>query len=230
MLSVLLGLMGIAGAVFMALLGLAFGLAGLVVGTLSHHVSRRKMSAVGIGLSSLAIVVGLGVWTYAVNKEAHSHHKLTDANSATSVSANISTPCYSLGLFDQLNVKSSPDSCDIVAFNGPTINASTNAYKVYAHKSNIATAAEFVDQAKQAIEKDVQVSLPAFKIDNEGVATFAASPAYEVTVSDKARNISIVEAAVLHKVTTGENVFILVHATSGQKADLQIMESQWQWK
>jgi hypothetical protein len=116
------------------------------------------------------------------------------------------------------------------AFNSSAPDNSTDAYKVYASQSPQTNAANFTGLIKPAIEKDVADDLPGFAISSERVAQFAGSPAYIVTTFDKATDVSVVEAGVLHQAGNGENVFILVHAANGHNADLSILEAQWQWK
>ena len=232
LLALLFGITGIVGSLFMALIGLALGIAGLVMGTMSRSSTKRGLSTVGLAVSSLAILVGLGVWTYAIK---HNQSRSNDIASAQSnipanLAADLSTPCYSIGFVSQLNISNSPPSCDMKAFNGQSLASSSDAYKIFANKAQIGNATTFATIAKQAIEKDIKNSLPGFVIDSQRLTTFAGSPAYVVNVSDPRHNIAAVEAAVLHQVGTGDNVFILVHATNGDTTDLRTLEAQWQWK
>ncbi len=233
--SLLLGITGIVGGLFMALFGLLLGIAGLVSGTMARSTYKRGLSMAGLIASSLAIVVGLGVWIYAIQHDPRLNPDVTQVSHAPStmpaVTADgLSTPCYTTGFVNQLNVSNNADSCDMNAYNGETLNTSTNAYKVYADKAQIETANAFLPVARNALEKDVANNLTGFKINSERVATFAGSPAYVVNASDQAHNVTVVEAAVLHKVGNGDNIFILVHATSGSTTDLDVLEAQWQWK
>lgn len=233
-LSLVFGLVGIAGALFLALLGLVLGIAGLVLGTMSHSGTRRGISTAGLVVSSLAILGSLGVWVYAIDHDSALHKtpaSVTHGITAPAVSSSsLTTPCYSVGFVDKLNISHSNNSCDSSAFNGPTIDSSSNAYKVYADQSTTATAVNFNSLVKPAIEKDVKDNLPGFSINSEQASQFAGSPAYVVNASNKSSGVAIVEAAVLHQVGNGDNVFILVHAINGPKADLSTIEAQWQWK
>lgn len=228
--AILFGIAGIAGGVIMALIGLAFGAVGIVMGTLAYSGTKRKLSVAGIVVSCIAVLVGLGVWVYAYNTDQNNKEASSHKVDTSSVLLNeLSTPCYSLGFVDKLNVKNSADSCDAVAYDGAAIETSTNAYKVYANKSSV-TEADFVATVKPAIEKDVSQNLSDFTIKNEQISEFAGSPAYIVRVANGDNTINIVEAAVLHKVGTGENVFILVHAVNAKTVDLDVLEAQWIWK
>ncbi|HEY5442056.1 MAG TPA: zinc ribbon domain-containing protein, partial [Candidatus Saccharimonadales bacterium] len=65
-LALLFGIAGIVGALFIVLLGLVLGLAGLIMGTMSRSSSKRGLSTAGLVVSSVAILGSLGVWAYAV--------------------------------------------------------------------------------------------------------------------------------------------------------------------
>ncbi len=236
LLSVIFGIFGIAGALLMAVLGLVLGILGLVMGTMSRHSVRRGLSNAGLVFSSLAVLAGLAVWTYAIKHDPRFNQqsdttKTTHLPAAPAVlSSDLTTPCYSTGFVDKLNISNHTGSCDMSAFNGPTINSSTDAYKIYADSSEVESQAAFMTLAKQALEKDISVNLSGFAVDSQQVGHFAGSPAYFVTASDHTNNIAVIEAAVLHEVKGGQNVFILVHAINAERADLSIMEAQWQWK
>jgi hypothetical protein len=235
LLALLLGLAGIVGALFFIPVGLALGIAGLVMGTMSRSSPKRGLSTAGLVFSSLAILASLASWTYAIRHDSKfSQSASSDAApgvAAPAVAASdISTPCYSAGFVSELNVSNGSDSCDMSAFNGTTLDTSTNAYKIYADTSQNVNSNDYAGIFKPALEKDVSTNLPGFTIDSEGLGNFAGSPAYIVNSSDKVDGVAVVEAAVLHQAGPGENVFILVHAVSGPAADLTTLESQWQWK
>jgi hypothetical protein len=114
------------------------------------------------------------------------------------------------------------------AFNGDTMNDSSDAYKVYGTTSTI-TAANFTTLAKQAIEDDVRQSLPSFMITHEMAGQFVNSPAYFVTASNGS-GISVMEAAALHTTANGDNFFVFVHAINAKTVDLKGLESGWHWQ
>jgi len=233
MLAVLFGISGMVGGLFVAIVGLTLGITGLVMGTMSHSSkANRRLSTVGILASSLAVLVGLGVWSYAIKRNMNQDQQITSAQTAkpTASGAGASTPCYSIGFVDELNISNTQPSCDLNAYNGTSLNNSTNAYKIYANKSQVRTVSAFNTIVSKAIEKDLKTSLPGFTIDSQQAATFAGSPAYIATATNANQTISVVEAAVMHPVSNGENVFILVHATNSPKTDLNVLEAQWQWK
>ncbi|HEY5442628.1 MAG TPA: hypothetical protein VIJ68_03755, partial [Candidatus Saccharimonadales bacterium] len=150
---------------------------------------------------------------------------------APAVSASrLSTPCYAAGFASKFNVSNSSGSCDMEAFNGSTAETSTDAYKVYAATSQTISGANFLATAKPALEKDIQTNLPTFAVTSEGETKFAGSPAYTISALNSAQKVAVVEMAVFHQVTDGENFFILVHAVNANSANLNGLEAQWQWK
>jgi hypothetical protein len=233
LMSLLCGIMGLAGTLFIPVVGLSLGVAGLVLGTVSRVYAKRTMHIAGLVLSALAILAGLATWTYAVRNDPRVNpdvSRVAPASREVQVAAGISTPCYTLNFVDELNISNDSSSCNMNAFNGKTIGASTNAYKVYASKADIGSVNDFANLAKGAVEKDIAKSVPDFKVTSEKVSTFAGSPSYTITASDPEGQVSLVESVVMHQVSNGNNIFVLVHANNSDTADLQILESQWQWK
>lgn len=234
LLSLLFGVAGLVGALFMALIGLALGVTGIVMGTMSRSSARRGLSTAGLVVSSLAVLAGLAVWTYAIKNDPRLSQNTKPANHNVTapavVASEIKTPCYSAGLTDKFSVSNAADSCDMKAFNGTTMDSSTDAYKIYADTSQIVNPGNYAAVFKSALDKDVKDNLPNFTTDSETVTKFAGSPAYVIKASDKTHDVAVIEAAVLHQVSAGDNVFILVHAINGQSADLNVLEAQWQWK
>ena len=229
LLALLFGLFGMVGALFMPIVGLSLSVAGIVAGTMSHSGTKRKLSTVGIAVSSLAVLFSLGAWAYNMKHDPKVSHEAVQSSSAVFTS-NVSTPCYSASFVYKLNIKNNVGSCDMIAFNGQTMNDSTDAYKIYADQSQAINPKEFASIAKKALEKDVKDSLPGFEISSQKVTQFAGSPAYVVNAVNKAQGVTVVEEAVLHQVGRGENVFVIVHAMNGTDSDLSSLESQWQWK
>ncbi|MEK7594397.1 MAG: zinc ribbon domain-containing protein [Patescibacteria group bacterium] len=228
LLSLLFGVIAIVAALFIPLVGLGLGGTGIIMGTISHSSHWRKLSTIGLVISILAVLFSIGAWVYNIKHNPKISHEAV-SNSAAVHSANVSTPCYSAGFVDKFNVKNNSGSCDAIAFNGPTMDESTDAYKVYANQAQIMNAKEFMNIAKQALEKDVKDSLPGFTISNQKVTQFAGSPAYYVKAVNKAQGVTVIEEAVFHEVSSGQNIFVLVHAANGSP-DMNTLESQWQWK
>lgn len=228
-LSVLLGVLGIAGAFFAALIGLTLGIAGLVFGTLARNSLHRRTSTAGIIVSALAIVVSLGVWSFVIHRQNNSANAEPTKTTNAIAAADVSTPCYATGFIETLNVTNTKDSCNMSAFNGRTLEASTKAYKVYANQIASVNDQTFNAFAKEAVKNDIAATLPGFSIKSEEFTDFAGSPAYIAHASDK-QGVKVTEAVVLRQTRSGVNVFVLVHASSKGQTDLSTLEAQWQWK
>lgn len=227
--SLVVGIIGIVGGAIIPILGLLFGGVGIVCGTMAH-ASRRTLSTLGIIFSTLAVLVGLAMWVYAIKHDPNLQGNSSASAQSASASASLDTPCYSTGFVDKLNITNDSSSCNMTAYNGTTADQSTNAYKVLADQIVTVNASNFNAFAKQALEKDVHDNLSGFTISNEQVGQFADSPAYTINTIDKTNDVAVTEAAVLHPTANGANVFVLVHAMNGSTADLHTLESQWQWK
>jgi hypothetical protein len=232
LLSVLFGAAGIIGAVFIVIFGLGLGLAGLVMGTMSRHTPKRLLSTAGLVLSSVSIAAGLGVWAYTVNHTKHANHiaAATPSPAIVTRASDLSTPCYSAGFAENLQVSRAQNSCNVQVYNGASFAQSSEVYKIYASQSQVKTAAGFDVLAKKALESDVQANLKGFVIESEQAGNFAGSPSYSLVALDRANNVAVIESVVYHQSPTGDNTFILLHGNNGGSADLQILESQWQWK
>ncbi|HSW85392.1 MAG TPA: zinc ribbon domain-containing protein [Candidatus Saccharimonadales bacterium] len=234
--SVLLGVAGIIGAVFIALFGFLFGIAGIITGIIAHANGKRAASSIGIVLSCLSIIAGVGVSIFAVNHQAktkntvHTENGSRNFSTVSTSASNYSTPCYSTNFSSKFNISTNDNDCDIEAYDAETLNASSNAYTIYANSNSNINQSNFSELTKAALEKDLKNNLPGFSLTNERLDEFAGSPAYIVNSVDKSKNIAVVQAVVLHKVREGCNVFILEHATVGTTSDLDILELQWQWK
>jgi hypothetical protein len=226
----LLGVTGSVGALFVPILGISLGALGLVIGTLARTAPRRLIGSFGLITSAAAVLLGLVVWAYAVQNLKAQQTKAAQTASEVMTASELSTPCYTLDFTEKLNITNGPASCNMNAFNGPSLAASTDAYKVFASKSSVTDSKSFTTTAQRAIEQDIEANLPGFVIDEQRIGAFAGSPAYIVKASDKKNRVALVEAAVLRPVSSGENIFILVHATNGDSTDLSILEAQWQWK
>lgn len=231
--SVVLGLVGVAGAMTMPLAGLVLGLAGVVLATLSMRSVKHLLSQLGLVASIISVLVGSATWVYAVTNNQNQINKNSKAinttnSSVAQVTNSVTTPCYNLKFPAKVNVNNIADSCFMNAFNAASMNQSTDAYKVLATNSSV-TINNFAVVAKQSLEVDVKQSLKGFTISKETVGIFAASPAYFVT-ADNGSGVSVIEAAVLHITKHGENFFVLVHAVNGSSVDLLDLQLGWSWQ
>lgn len=231
--SLVLGLLGTAGAIFIPVAGLALGIIGIVLATMSRRSIRHALSRAGLIASIISTLVGLAAWAYVVSNNAkqirNTSNSIIATNTAPIHSAiSLATPCYIINFASKLNVENPSGSCNMNAFNAGSFGQSTDAYKVYAITSSI-TVKSFTGLAKQAIETDIKQSLPGFTIIKETVGQFAASQAYFVTASN-GLGVSVIEAAALRQTNHGENFFVFVHAVNGTTVDLLDLQLGWQWQ
>jgi zinc ribbon protein len=231
--SVVLGVAGTVASLFIPLAGLALGVAGLVLATVSRRTLKRRLNLVGIILSIICILTAFGSWAYVVTHDPNHTPRITTTTSGQSpgpavAAQSVATPCYAVNFGVRLTVQTDSGSCTMNAFNGDSLNDSSDAYKVYGTTSSV-TAVNFTNLAKQAIEDDVRQSLPAFAVANETAGQFAGSPAYFVSASNGS-GISVMEAAVFHKTANGENFFVFVHAVNAATVNLHGLEAGWSWE
>lgn len=227
-LGIVFGLLSIIGAAFIPIIGFVLCFIGIILASLSWNSPRHKLSIIGLVISLIGLTASVGFTAYYMQKIES--HKNVGATSTTTGTSSISTPCYSAGFSTQLNVDNNEDSCDMAAFNGQTFATSTEGYKVYAVNTTTVTEQNIASVGKAAIEKDLAANMPGHKITASSAVRFAGSPAYAVKASSSKDDLSIVEAIVYRKTSSGKNVFILVHADAYAKADLSKLEKDWQWK
>lgn len=232
-LAVIFGVIGIVGSGFLIpILGLAFGVAGLCMGTVSRRKARRQLAIIGLIIAALAIVAGFAalVWNLEHNKSPGQNAQTGQSDSSSKVLSKLSTPCYSFDLIDKYNVSNSSGTCNTTIFNGQSFAASTSVYKIVGTKAGTDNPADFTQLAKQAIDQDVQNNLPGFTVTSQGPSSFAGSLAYTVYAVNKNQDTAVVETGVLHQTKNGDNAFDILHAINGSSVNLQALEAQWQWK
>lgn len=233
LLAVICGIIGIAGAAFLIpIIGLAFGVLGLCMGTLSHHVARRRLAMIGLAFSVLAIAAGFAALAYNQQhlKNTTPNAQTGQSSTSSTLASTLSTPCYSFNLVDQYNVSNSSGSCDATAYNGQSFVSSTDIYKIVAATTDVTAPGSFTEVAKQAIDKDFQTNLPGYSITSQGASSFAGSITYTAYATNPSEDAAVVETVVLHQSSHGENVFDILHGVNGSSVNLQALESKWQWK
>lgn len=232
-LSLVLGLVGVAGAITMPVAGVVLGFAGIVLATLSMRSFKHLVSHLGLVASIISVLVGSATWVYAVTTNQDQVNKNNNSisdtnNSLAQATNNVVTPCYNLKFSTKVNVENVSDSCFLNAYNSASMSQSTDAYKILTTHSSV-TINNFAVVAKQSLEADVKQSLKGFTVTKEMAGIFAASPAYYVT-ADNGAGVSVIEAAVLHITKHGENFFVIVHAVNGSSVDLLDLQLGWSWQ
>lgn len=227
-----LGILGIGASVLIPILGIGLGISGIVLVTLSYQLTHKRLRYASIAVSVLAILVGIGFWVNAVAHDPRlnlNNQPAATTNGTAKIS--VQTPCYSLSFNTVLNVNNANGSCTLNAYNGTSLDDSSNVYKVMATATAL-TSSSFTSFSKQAIESDFSKNLPNFVITKQASTTFAGSPAYYIQASDTSDNAAIIEETVLlidNVPSNGDNFFDIIHAINGTTVDLSAIEPGWQW-
>jgi hypothetical protein len=232
--SLVVGTLGMVATIFIPLIGILLAVSGIVLATMSRQTVKRGMGTLGLILSVMALIAGLASWAYVISHDSKTTQKVAStttpipASTPTAAEQGITTPCYKVAFGNTFNVQNNSGSCNMNAFNGSTLNDSTNAYKVYATAATV-TISNFDSLAKPAIERDIASSLPDFTIHNEQSGSFANSPAYFVEAKNS-DGIAVEEAAVLHVTSNGDNFFVFVHAVVSGSDNLNAIQGSWKWQ
>jgi membrane protein implicated in regulation of membrane protease activity len=235
-LALVFGILAIAGGLFIPIIGLVLGIAGTVLATTATHASGKWLKITALVVSIIGLLTALGVWAYVANTNPKSHPEEAQKAAVVGSSANavteigLTTPCYAVSFPLKLNVANSRGSCEMNAYNGSSMEASTNVYKVLTSTSATITATNFTVIAEKALQTDIAENLPGFTIYGQGSGTFAGSQAYFINAANSSSGIAVEEAAVLHSSAAGPGLFVLVHLTFGTSTNLSALESNWQWK
>lgn len=222
-------------------LGVALAVMGIVVSARARSMTKRVMHHMSVGFAILALVLSVVAYMYnlqqynsqAKSKDTVSAQQPADKGQAVAAQATIDkvidTPCYSVVVPDLQNVDQVKDSCNTRLFNAETLAASDQVFTVDTVRQPSITAANFADVSKQLVENYVKNSLPDYTITAQRASTFAGSPSYVVSASNRSK-VSVQMAVVLRAVEHGENIFVLVHGLSEGQADISMVEKTWQWK
>ena len=229
-LSVISGVIGIAGSFVFPYIGFGFGILGLILGTLSRRVAKRPLALVGLGLATLALCAGVVTLVISIQHKTTAKTPVQKSSIPATTTSQLTTPCYSFNLIDRFNISNKAGTCDSDIFNNSTFATSTNVYKIVSTNSGSNDGAYFNQKAKQAIDTELASSYSSYTVTKEEPSSFAGSVDYIAYFNDPKLDIAAVEAAILHPTKHGENVFIITHAVNGSSTNLQSLEAQWQWK
>ncbi len=228
-----LGILGIGSGMLIPILGIGLGISGIVLITMSYHLTHRRLMLASVTVSVLAILVGIGFWVNVVVHDPRLNLNANQPAATTGGTAKLSvqTPCYSLSFNTVLNVNNSNGSCTLNAYNGNDLVNSSDIYKIIASATAL-TSSSFTSYSKQAIEADFTKNLQGFTITKQASTTFAGSPAYYIQANNLADNTAVIEETVLltdNVPSNGDNFFDIIHAVNGNSANLSSIESGWQW-
>ena len=110
-----LGILGIGSGMLIPILGIGLGISGIVLITMSYHLTHRRLMLASVTVSVLAILVGIGFWVNVVVHDPRLNLNANQPAATTSGTAKLSvqTPCYSLSFNTVLNVNNSNGSCTL---------------------------------------------------------------------------------------------------------------------
>ncbi len=228
-----LGILGIGSGMLIPILGIGLGISGIVLVTMSYHLTHKRLKIASLIVSVLAILVGIGFWVNAIVHDPRFNLDSSQPAATTNGSAEVSvqTPCYSLSFNTVLNVNNPKGSCTLNVYNGTDMADSSDVYKIIA-SSTALTSSDLTSFSKQAIETDFTKNLHGFTITKQASAIFAGSPAYYIQANNAGDNAAVIEETVLltnYVPSNGDNFFDIIHAVNGTSTDLSSLESGWQW-
>lgn len=219
--ALLLGVIAITTSIFIPLISLILGVAGLVLSTISRSRYRHTLSIMAIVISVIGLLSGVGVWGYAASKSTSL--KLAQGNATpTKNLVSINTPCYQVEIDSGLN-NYVPTNCNFDA-------ASTAEEFSVNAVSNTTINSVNLDQVAQTIFKNAIAKTGGSYL--YGVSgTFAQSPAYIVYASNASQQTESIFAMVLNSSSSVDNVYIVGRAIrTTYKPSFGALESSWQWK
>lgn len=227
------GCLGI-GVSFVAspLFGIVLGIFGIVLSTISPRNAAKGIKIASLITSILALLTGIGVFVY-INRTNPAVHgqKVSEAGlSNGSAVLSVNTPCYSVGFETQLNVNNSKGSCAMNAYNGSSVNSSTDIYKVLTNVVPGLNSNNFTSVVKKALTNDVSKNLSGFTVTSQAKTSFSGDDAYYIQANDPAQNVAVIEEGVLNNGSASNpNYYVIVHVTSGSTSTLNGLQKNWQW-
>lgn len=226
--ALIFGLLGIGGGFIVPILGISFGVIGLIFATSSLKLTHGWLKSIGLVVPLVALLLSIGVLVNIYSHNAKLVSSSTQSGTSNGVATiSVTTPCYSLIFNTELNVNNS-GSCSLNAYNSTTFQSSSDVYKIIASQIQGLSTSNFDNFVAQAIKSDISKHLSSFNITNKASSIFSGSPAYYVTAIDKSSGISFIEEAILHN-SKKDNLFVIVHALNGQTINLNNLETTWQW-
>jgi hypothetical protein len=228
-LALVFGLLGIAASLLLPLVGIIFGIVGIILISSSFSIARGWVKPSGLVVSILSIFVGilLAVVPQLQNSKTHAAVQPGTTNGVATIS--IETPCYSIRFKTFINIDNNKGSCSINAYNGVNFDTSSNIYKIVASSVSNINSSNFDSVSKTAIASDIAKHLPGFNITSQNSDTFDGASAYSVYAYDPGSNIAMIEESVLDSGSSGNNFFVIIHAVNGQSTNLNSLKAGWQW-
>lgn len=222
--ALLLGVAGIPGALFIPLIGIVFGLAGIILASIARQHYKHALSRIAIFVSALALVVAIVITVIGTERilKSRSNNAASSSSSQTAT-----TPCYGVVFAGNLTVTNTSGSCVMSAANADR----SIQYNIDAANNPAITESNFNSAVPTTLKNAFNTADPNAVITSQHAGTFAGSTAYYMAAKDTSTKDSAEVVAVLHAVSHGENFFILSEDNiGGGTPNLQSLETNWTWK
>lgn len=226
--AIAFGIIGLAGGILIPIIGLAFGVTGIVLATSSYRITHGWLKLAGLIVCIIAILVSTGFWVNrdTQNLKATKSNQVGTSNGIATI--NVSTPCYTLSFNTILNVNNNSGSCSLNAYNGKTFQDSSDIYKIVAEDADV-NKSNFYASAKKSINNDITQNLSGYSIVNQSSSIFDGSPAYYEEAYNSSSNASLIEEGILNSASTKDNYYLIIHAVNGPTVNIDQLERTWQW-
>ena len=234
--ALIVGVFGIAsGILLMPILGVILGVIGIVLYTVSYKYIIGPMKILGIAFPILALLSGLGTWTYNMVSLSNSTNGSYSTSSSPLMSVN--TPCFSFKISSAFKVSNSKGSCNVKIYNGSSLSASTQAYDIFSMSLPIGTSINqvFNSTAVKAYAQQITKQGSNFKITNQGNTTFEGQSTYFINGYYKHNNnlLSFFEDIVYNpnsNASNGDNFYIIAAVNENKTDNLNYLKNNWQWQ
>lgn len=218
--GLLLGVIAIPSALFIPLVALALGVAGLVLSTIGRSKYKQVLSFVAVLFSILGLLSGLVVWGYAVSKHSSPNSAPTTIVPTSNLVA-VATPCYSAMIDSGMQNYSSSNCSFDAASNSEefSVNATNNANITTANLAQVGP-----EIFKQALGKTGGTYISG------STGIFANSPAYIIYADNNTDKTQGIYALVIHP-SAKDNIYIVGHTTKNTyQPTFGPLETSWQWR
>ncbi len=236
--GLIMGIIGVVVSLLIPIIGIILGIAGIVLASI-YKGRSNGLKIAAIILSSLAILVAIGTFVYNLNYlKNHSASSLSpnSSKSSSSGTTSVNNSCYKFAIQGVFNTSKDTSlagnsDCSVDAYNASSFTTSNNVYKFISISVPGLTDANFEPIIKQAVNDDAKVNLKNYTIVSSADTIFSTSKAYTLVAHNSSSNISILEEAVFHNTSSGNNnIILIVHAINGSSSvSLSDVEKTWTW-
>lgn len=221
--GLLLGVISVPVALFIPVLALALGGAGIVLGTLGRSKYRHTLSLIAVIFPIIGILAGFAVFGIAASSNTSQSLAQGSSGSATSASMlTVDTPCYRVKIDGGLK-KFTHNSCNFDAA------SRSEEFRVDAFSDPSITAANLNQVAPGIFQQAISKAGDAYISGAPGV--FANNPAYIIYAANVADGSKGIYAMVIHQSSSANNIYFISRVIRTTNTPVfGPMESNWQWK